>query len=717
MSDPINPNFKKGVGRLVTDRYDFQDHVDGYRFRHNASAITLSPTVTIDGYGPQNNVQSAIEKLALVVNPPTILINDATLFAKGIIQLAGDLGGTATNVKVVKIQGFNVVTTAPTSGQTLTWNGSAWAPATPSSTFIASQDLFGNNVSQTVVGIQTRAVANTAPSNRQTLTWISGNNRWEPTTTQPTGTGFTHNTSGVVDSAATANIRYTGGKFQTSANIQYLNSSITGDLAWAPTSSNKTLTLPDITDVIVTRTNTETLTNKTINATNNTITDTGTVSGDILVSNGTKFVRQAKGANGSFLGVQAGVVGYYTPSSSTPTGTGFAHVTSGTYDSAATANIRYAGGKFQTDVAMQFQNGGITGDLAWGPTISNKTLLLPDASDTLVGKATTDNFTNKTFNVAGTGNFLTSTSQATGDLLKNNGTQFLRFARGTALQVLRVNAGGTDLEWATIATGGSSSGASGVIQLSDGAGGFTGFTDLSGGSGFISLSASAASVGHIRFPYNASLVSLLATKNSVNVDSAVISQQGQNLYFGNIAPVATTMSSTLRGLDITVDPVQQFRVSTFNGGAGNYALVVDDSGSSTKINVPFGSGNYATIETRLAFGNAGPKITFFGGVTGVASGKRNYIEIANSAIIPTGTPTGGGYLFVDAGALKYTGSSGTTTTVAPAEPHCKKCGRDFMHEWQNDNYGKLSTCMPCLLDALEVLGIDVNAFSDRNLNP
>ena len=36
-----------------------------------------------------------------------------------------------------------------------------------------------------------------------------------------------------------------------------------------------------------------------------------------------------------------------------------------------------------------------------------------------------------------------------GDLLKNNGTKFVRMPRGTANQVLRVNSAGTDLEYAT----------------------------------------------------------------------------------------------------------------------------------------------------------------------------------------------------------------------------------------------------------------------------
>jgi hypothetical protein len=42
------------------------------------------------------------------------------------------------------------------------------------------------------------------------------------------------------------------------------------------------------------------------------------------------------------------------------------------------------------------------------------------------------------------------------------------------------------------------------------------------------------------------------------------------------------------------------------------------------------------------------------------------LAIGNAATAPTGTPTGGGVLYVEGGALKYKGSSGTVTTIAPA---------------------------------------------------
>src|SRR5690242_16164637 len=43
-----------------------------------------------------------------------------------------------------------------------------------------------------------------------------------------------------------------------------------------------------------------------------------------------------------------------------------------------------------------------------------------------------------------------STTNTAGDVLKNSGTKFDRLARGTALQVLQVNSGATDVAWASL---------------------------------------------------------------------------------------------------------------------------------------------------------------------------------------------------------------------------------------------------------------------------
>ena len=50
----------------------------------------------------------------------------------------------------------------------------------------------------------------------------------------------------------------------------------------------------------------------------------------------------------------------------------------------------------------------------------------------------------------------------------------------------------------------------------------------------------------------------------------------------------------------------------------------------------------------------------------IQGGGAGVIGIANAGTIPTSNPSGGGILYVDAGALKYRGSSGTITTIAVA---------------------------------------------------
>ena len=80
---------------------------------------------------------------------------------------------------------------------------------------------------------------------------------------------------------------------------------------------------------------------------------------------------------------------------------------------------------------------------------SNKVLTLPDATDTVVGKATTDIFTNKTFDANGTGNALSNVDVA--DLANGTAGQLITWsaagaaatvAAGTATQVLTSNGAG-----------------------------------------------------------------------------------------------------------------------------------------------------------------------------------------------------------------------------------------------------------------------------------
>jgi hypothetical protein len=52
--------------------------------------------------------------------------------------------------------------------------------------------------------------------------------------------------------------------------------------------------------------------------------------------------------------------------------------------------------------------------------------------------------------------------------------------------------------------------------------------------------------------------------------------------------------------------------------------------------------------------------------TQLGGGSTTVIGLANAATVPTTNPTGGGVLYAEGGALKWRGSSGTVTTIAPA---------------------------------------------------
>lgn len=71
---------------------------------------------------------------------------------------------------------------------------------------------------------------------------------------------------------------------------------------------------------------------------------------------------------------------------------------------------------------------------------------------------------------------------------------------------------------------------------------------------------------------------------------------------------------------------------------------------------PFGAG---------VFGNMAIFNPTYGIAPNFQSGQK-IVFIGNSAAIPSGNPVGGGYLYVEAGALKWRGSSGTVTTLGAA---------------------------------------------------
>jgi hypothetical protein len=99
-----------------------------------------------------------------------------------------------------------------------------------------------------------------------------------------------------------------------------------------------------------------------------------------------------------------------------------------------------------------------------------------------------------------------------------------------------------------------------------------------------------------------------------------------------------------------------------NGTAGGAAIFNEDGQDSdfrvegdTLTHMIFVDGTAATENIALIAGAAPAWSAMDGG-----------IFIGNGTAVPTANPTGGGYLYVEAGALKWRGSGGTITTIGPA---------------------------------------------------
>lgn len=61
-----NSNFTPGIGGLATNRYDFESHIEGTAFRHNATQVDLKPPVEINGI-PYFNVEDVLNAVSSFV--------------------------------------------------------------------------------------------------------------------------------------------------------------------------------------------------------------------------------------------------------------------------------------------------------------------------------------------------------------------------------------------------------------------------------------------------------------------------------------------------------------------------------------------------------------------------------------------------------------------------------------------------------------------------
>lgn len=171
--------------------------------------------------------------------------------------------------------------------------------------------------------------------------------------------------------------------------------------------------------------------------------------------------------------------------------------------------------------------------------------------------------------------------------------------------------------------------------------------------------------------------SLVFYANAANTERMRLNSSG-NLGLG-VTPSANWSSASAFQLG-AITGIQNFTNSTFvftnsayNGSAhynltnSNWALAYEQNKSTgtrtwyrAAANVTAGSSiSYSPDMTLDASGN------LLVGMTSAATSSAKTLHLAN-ATAPSANPSGGGVLYVEGGALKYRGSSGTVTTIANA---------------------------------------------------
>jgi hypothetical protein len=131
-------NTKYPSVKAVKDYVDVATTGIAFQASLNVKADINSPTFTGTPYLPSgstgvtqasgNNSTSLATTAFVQTEMASATVVDADATTKGKIQLAGDLGGTATVPIVAKLQGVTLSSSTPLTGQVLKYNGTAWVP-------------------------------------------------------------------------------------------------------------------------------------------------------------------------------------------------------------------------------------------------------------------------------------------------------------------------------------------------------------------------------------------------------------------------------------------------------------------------------------------------------------------------------------------------------------------------------------------------------------
>ncbi len=291
--------------------------------------------------------------------------------------------------------------------------------------------------------------------------------------------------------------------------------------------------------------------------------------------------------------------------------------------------------------------------------------------------------------------------------------------------------GGTNATSCEFGKAGASSTVKGSLTV-DQTSTFTGVVTIGASSCVTNSNAGTRpSVGAIvALPYNASSQVFLAGRTSGGGNKSLFYSIGDTTYFGEYASAPALVYGNVCNLNGSISAALQGpTVGLWDNGSANGFTITPGSALKIEADTACASVAYTQASTASATGadttissqaggtNPGKLLLKTGATNqitmepaGMALGASagsygagvKVVFIANATTEPTTNPSGGALMWAFGGAIKARGSSGTATTMAPASPHCDRCGRDFVHERENANYGDyVSVCIPCDLESRE----------------
>jgi hypothetical protein len=160
-------------------------------------------------------------------------------------------------------------------------------------------------------------------------------------------------------------------------------------------------------------------------------------------------------------------------------------------------------------------------------------------------------------------------------------------------------------------------------------------------------------------------VSITSNEGVLESASAVLEVAATNPAYNQPALHIKQASSRGGAASIRIDdpnPDIEFVETDQVAPAGKYEIAVQ----SDKLQINGRNTSDTGFETIIVFQRraAGGNIGF--GTTSQFGAGQGVIAIADALVVPSVNPAGGGILYVEDGALKYRGSNGAVTTIAPA---------------------------------------------------